>query len=325
MLGERFDRPVVLSARGTDINLFPRFPRIRKHIESALDRADGVIAVCQALKDEMARLGLDPDDISVITNGVDHSKFHPVDRAAARKRLGLGDRRTLLSVGNLSSRKGFDFLIRGFDIMRRSHGITDTELVIVGEGEERRELERLISDRGLEERVQLAGDVPHDSLRDWYNAADLFCLMSDREGFPNVLLEAMACGTPVVATRIWGVPEIVTSDSLGLMTEREDRAIATTGVPHAIASRCSSARSHREVAARARGRWSAPLGAAARPAPDPPPRRQPVRPASSASGCSALVAGHRIAGHRGAGRERAADRSRHCQMASYCRAASPSR
>ena len=90
----------------------------------------------------------------------------------------------------------------------------------------RRALEQLVSSHSLNAHVFFAGSVPHQDLFLWYSAADLFCLASSREGWPNVLLEALACGTPVIATNVWGAPEIIPSEDIGLLTERDETAIA---------------------------------------------------------------------------------------------------
>jgi glycosyltransferase involved in cell wall biosynthesis len=134
------------------------------------------------------------------------------------------DRKIIISVGSLIPRKGFDLLIRA--IKRLSFSFEDPYLIIVGEGPARRDLETLISSLNLNDRICLVGAVPHQDLYLWYNAANISCLVSNREGWPNVVLESLACGTPVVATNIWGVPEIITSETLGLLTERTEDAIA---------------------------------------------------------------------------------------------------
>jgi glycosyltransferase involved in cell wall biosynthesis len=98
--------------------------------------------------------------------------------------------------------------------------------MIVGEGLFRSKLEKLIATLNLQGRARLVGALPHNQLRLWYSAADLFCLVSHREGWPNVILESLACGTPVVATPAGGIPEILNSETLGLLTERDERKIA---------------------------------------------------------------------------------------------------
>ena len=224
LLGKLFRKKVVLSARGTDINLYPKFPLIKKQIIYTLNKADKIISVCQALKDTMVKLGITPNKIKVVPNGVDINKFYPIDRNEARKRTQLpGKKKIILSVGHLIERKGFHFIIEALAILKRKNGSGNCPLlVIVGEGEYRISLEKQISDLSLESDVMLIGSKSHDQLNDWYNACDLFCLASSREGWPNVLFEALACGKPVVATNVWGVSEVLKSKHYGILVEKQD-------------------------------------------------------------------------------------------------------
>lgn len=228
LLGRALNKPVVVSARGSDINQFAAFPLVRRCLRFALRRADKVVAVCQALKHAMIRLEIPEGKISVISNGVDTDTFHPIPKGQARTQLGLPGGKMLLSVGGLIPRKGFDFLIRALNILVHEYDERDLYLVIVGDGESRQALNNLVAALDLQDRVRFIGAVPHRDLYVWYSAADLFCLASDREGWPNVILEALACGTPVVATNIWGVPEILVSEEVGLLTRRDDGDIART-------------------------------------------------------------------------------------------------
>ena len=228
LLGRHFRKPVVVSARGSDISLYSRFPLIRPFLRYTLRRADRAIAVCQALKDAMVDLNVPAGKILVVPNGVDPNKFFPCQKTEARARLGLRDTTTILSVGALISLKGFDLLIKALSILIRDGGRTDLNLVIVGEGPLRRELAALVAELQLEAYVRLVGRQPHEDLYLWYSAADLFCLMSEREGWPNVLLESLACGTPVVATAVWGIPDIICSETYGLLTARNEGALART-------------------------------------------------------------------------------------------------
>ncbi len=216
MLGKYFNKPVVITARGTDINLIPRFERPRRLILEAAREADGIITVCKALKEEMVQLGVAPDNITPLRNGVDLERFQPIDRAAARAAVGLVPGRfTLLSVGLLDPRKAHDLIIRALP------RLPDVDLLIAGIGPERKNLEQLARELGVQDRVTLLGAVPQTELKNYYNAADALVLASSREGWANVLLEAMACGTPVVASNVWGTPEVVAAPEAGvLMPER---------------------------------------------------------------------------------------------------------
>ena len=124
----------------------------------------------------------------------------------------------LLSVGHLIERKGHHLAIGAMPAVLQRH--PQARLLIVGEGPERPRLQALASALGVQARVTLTGALPNDTLATWYSAADVLILASSREGWANVLLEAMACGTPVVATRIWGTPEVVASDDVGLLVEQ---------------------------------------------------------------------------------------------------------
>jgi glycosyltransferase involved in cell wall biosynthesis len=182
-------------------------------IRWAIRESAGLIAVSTALKGALIDLGAAPEQVKVLRNGVDLSLFRPIDRTVARGALGLS-RRTLLSVGHLIKRKGHRHVI---EAMR---SLPEFELLIVGEGPERRELERLIQKLCVHDRVRLLGAIPHRDLPQIYTAADALVLASSREGWPNVLLESMACGTPVIASNIWGNPEVVHAPEAGLLMER---------------------------------------------------------------------------------------------------------
>ena len=228
LLGKVLRKPVVVSARGTDMNLYPNMPLIRSMLRFTLTRAHRAIAVCEALGAAISQLGIGKDKIVVIPNGVDTEKFKPIPKQEARAKLNLpAAAKVVLSVGGLIPRKGVDLVIKAVKTIRDSSGL-DLHYVIVGEGSYRRELELLTSSLGLADCVHFCGEVAHYQLHVWYSAADIFCLASSREGWPNVILESMACGTPVVATNVWGNPEIIQSDQVGLLTERNEHLIART-------------------------------------------------------------------------------------------------
>ena len=226
LFGRVFKKPVVVSARGSDINLFKTLPLIRKLLRYVLRRAARVVAVSKALKEAMVQLGIPEEKISGIPNGVDPEQFYPVPKEQARRELGLPNRRTVLSVGNLTDNKGFDLVIKSFRVLVDRFHEKDIQLAIVGDGPYRSHLEKMILSLRLDGQVRMVGAVSHDKLRLWYSGADVFCLASSREGWPNVLLESLACGTPVVATAVGGIPEIISSDNVGLLSEREESKIA---------------------------------------------------------------------------------------------------
>ncbi|MFN3230933.1 MAG: glycosyltransferase family 4 protein [Alphaproteobacteria bacterium] len=211
--------PVCVTARGSDLTEIPAFPKPRQQIAQAAGDADAIVTVCDALQRPLVDLGIDRAKIRTLRNGVDLDLFQPVGRDIARAKWGVTGK-TVLSVGLLIDRKGHNLTIEAMQ------HIPNTTLLIAGSGETRGELEAQIKSLGLTDRVRLLGQVPHEDLPSLYSAADAMVLASSREGWANVLLEAMACGTPVVATDIWGTPEVVAAPEAGvLIKERSPEAI----------------------------------------------------------------------------------------------------
>jgi teichuronic acid biosynthesis glycosyltransferase TuaC len=222
LLGRSVGKPVVITARGTDVNLIPEYGIARRLLRWAAAQAAGIIAVSDALRGRLIELGVPGSRIETLRNGVDLALFAPQDRAAARRELGLHvDGSVVLSVGWLIPRKGHDLVIRA------AAALPEVTLVIVGEGPQATPLEGLVERLGLSGRVRLLGAVPQDRLVTVYNAADVVVLASSREGLPDVLWEALACGTPVVATAVWGTPEVVAAPVAGrLVEERSPEALS---------------------------------------------------------------------------------------------------
>jgi glycosyltransferase involved in cell wall biosynthesis len=183
----------------------------------ALRRMQHVVAVSEDLYRHAAELRVPRSRLSLIENAIDVAQYRrsrPV--GAAKQRIGLSaNRATVGAVGRLSPEKSFDLLIRSVDQLL-SRG-SDVELLIVGEGPERARLEQLIARLGRGDRIRLLGY--RSDLPDWFEAMDVFALSSLREGLPNVVLEAMALETPVVATRVAGVPRLVRDGENGLLVE----------------------------------------------------------------------------------------------------------
>ena len=210
MLGRYFNKPVVITARGSDISLIPSHPLARQQIVWAARQARGLVAVCDALRLAMVSLGIPAAKISTLRNGVDLHLFRPVDRPAVRARLDIAGY-TLLAAGNLVPEKGHDLMIGALP------ALPGVQLLVAGTGPLRRKLEALALRLDVAARVRFLGALPQDALRDYYGAADALLLASAREGWANVLLESMACGTPVLAPRVWGIPEVVGSRDAGLL------------------------------------------------------------------------------------------------------------
>lgn len=223
LLARWFNRPYLMTALGSDVSLIPQFPRERRMIVRAVERAYAVTAVCGALRDELVSIGVASDKIHVVEHGVDLDMFRPPeDRRALRRSLGM-DGPTLLSVGHLIDRKGHDLAIRAVA------ALPGVRLMIAGDGPRDRALRALAMNLGVGDRVEFLGHVDQERLPGLYGAADIALNCADREGIANVLLEAIACGTPLVATPVWGSPEVVKVREAGLLTaDRSVPAISDT-------------------------------------------------------------------------------------------------
>jgi len=219
MIGRWLDIPVVITARGTDINLLPQFAAPRRMILWAARRAAALVTVSAALKAALIHLGVEANKIHVLRNGVDTRLFQPADREAERARLKLTGT-VLLMVGNLLALKGHDIVLGAL------REFSEACLLIIGEGREERNLKGLARALGIQDRVRFLGAMSQEDLAAYYRAADALVLASSREGWPNVLLESMACGTPVVSTRVGGTPEIVAAPEAGVLAnERSEHGI----------------------------------------------------------------------------------------------------
>jgi len=209
--------PAFVKVHGNDINVAARQTSVRRQIQAWGREVAGIASVSADLKEKMQHMGIPPSRIHVIYNGIDHRRFHPLPYHQARKTLQLDHSRIILYVGNLKREKGCLDLLDAFINLASRHPAL--KLYVAGTGSMRKIMEQRSAQAKLEDRVVLLGKVDHTTLNQWYNAADVVCLPSFNEGVPNVLLEAMACGTPVVATRVGGIPEVVTDDT-GILLER---------------------------------------------------------------------------------------------------------
>lgn len=211
LLARHFDKPFTVTARGSDINLIAGYSIPRRLMRWASSRAVASIGVSSALTQAMRQLGMPASSLHTMPNGVDLNLFSIQPQFLARAELGWTHGPTLLSVGSLVEGKGHHIAIQALV------QLPEFRLVIAGEGRERYALESLAGQVKVSSRVQFLGQVNQRQLVSCYSAADILLLPSRREGWPNVLLESMACGTPVVATNVGGIPEIITSPVVGRM------------------------------------------------------------------------------------------------------------
>lgn len=247
--------PAVVKVHGSDLDVVAKMPGPRAIMRALLPRAAAVIAVSRPLARDVAALGVPPDRIHTVDNGVDSQRFFVRDRKAARALLGLPvDGKLLVYIGHLKRSKGIRELCAAYAIARQ--GIPDLRLVIVGDGEERQSCDQFAACH--DGRVVVAGAWPHEHVPLWLAAADALVLPSWHEGTPNVVLEALACGRRVVATRVGGTPDLITSAKLGDLCEVKNphglalamiRAACTPYDPAQVAAMGSRGDWHRSAAA----------------------------------------------------------------------------
>ncbi len=210
LLANRLRIPFVVTARGTDVNVLGRMPATAERIVRAARSAAGVIAVSPKLKESLVALGVEPSKITVLRNGVDLDVFAPAERAAARQRFGLSNARHVAAcVGNFLPEKGQALAIESLAHLAEVH------LLLVGDGPTRSALAALARRLGVENRVRFIPTLPQIELRHVYSCIDALLLPSLREGWPSVVLESLACGTPVVATDVGAVGEMLTDQTVG--------------------------------------------------------------------------------------------------------------
>jgi len=224
VLARILKKPLLLTAFGSDVSQIPAYAVPRRALLWAARQAPLMTVVCQALKDELVRLGVPAERMRVIMHGVDLQLFKPpADRMALRDGFGFTGP-VLLSVGHLIDRKGHDIAIRAMP------DLPDHTLLVVGDGPREAMLRRLVEELSLDERVRFLGHVDQARLPALMGAADVLVNCSDREGIANVLIEAMACGTPVAATAVWGSPEAVTTPDAGVLLRDRSAAALVDGI-----------------------------------------------------------------------------------------------
>ncbi|HNW01292.1 MAG TPA: glycosyltransferase [Burkholderiaceae bacterium] len=238
LLGKWLNVPVTITMRGTETR-HVKDPVLRPRVCAALSRASRVFSVSDSLRQVALSCGIDPSKLQVIGNGVDIAKFSPQAQSSARDSLGIPRQsKVLVTVGGLVERKGFHRVIAAMpELLKKYPNLT--YLIIGGpspEGDWTQQLKQLVSDHQLDSSVRFLGPIPADKLSQPLSAADVFVLSTRNEGWANVLLEAMACGLPVVATDVGGNREVVSSTALGAIVPFDDDDALVNAITQSLAT-----------------------------------------------------------------------------------------
>jgi teichuronic acid biosynthesis glycosyltransferase TuaC len=235
LLARRFRLPVVVWALGCDVNNLAEFPAKARLVRWTLRNSTGVIAMSAAMQRHIVGLGVLQAKTVAISNGVDSSFLADetagdsnIDRSTAASRP------VVLFCGRLSPEKGILTLVAAAQLLLRRR--PDVQFRILGSGPQRQQAEDAVNAAGIAANVTFAGETHHTLIPGEMRAATVLCLPSLREGCPNVILEALASGTPVVGTKVGGIPEIVTNESLGLLVPSEDPAELARALERALAT-----------------------------------------------------------------------------------------
>lgn len=225
-LAKRLGVPAVITAVGSDINEAAGSGLRLRMTRSALRQARYATAKSTLLGEKIILMGVEPGRVHYTPNGVDTSLFHPRDKTACREMLGLSPSgRIVLFVGKFRPVKGIRYLLEALHILDKQ-GKLDFDTALIGSGPEERDYRRIVEARGLSRRVLFAGNRSHEEVALWMGASDLFCLPSLKEGMPNVVLEALAGGLPVAASRVGAIPELVKEHSGILVPPADPEALA---------------------------------------------------------------------------------------------------
>ncbi|HQY63541.1 MAG: glycosyltransferase [Myxococcales bacterium] len=231
LLARMLGKPSVVKVHGSDLNVIAKRPSARAVLSRVLPQAHALVSVSEPLSDELALLGVDRARIHLVGNGVDDGVFRLQDKAEARRELGVGvDRRVVFFVGRLEPAKGIDELMTAWDQVARDE--PSATLVLAGDGVSRVKVDQWA--RGHGDGVRVLGGQPLSAIARWHGASDLFTLPSWREGTPNAVLEALASGRPVVATRVGGIPDVLRDPEAGALVPAKDPAALAAALTAAL-------------------------------------------------------------------------------------------
>ncbi|SET36986.1 glycosyltransferase [Thalassotalea agarivorans] len=212
-LAHHFKLNYFLKIHGSDIHIHGLHPSRSAQIKQAANKASGIVSVSNELKQSLAELGVEANKISVLYNGVNHALFQPKYQRPC-------DFEYIIFVGNLKHDKGIIEYATAFDQFAASNA--QLHCVVIGDGPDAGELRRFVDTLQHRDRFHILGSLEHHQIAPWVQHAKCLCLPSYHEGVPNVLLESMAIGTPVISTLVGGIPEVVLQNETGLLIKPQN-------------------------------------------------------------------------------------------------------
>jgi len=213
LVGKLYRKPIVLTIHGSDINVLNKKFLLKLMNRFILSKVDNIIAVSPALKEKVIEMGILQEKLWYIPNGVDPNEFCPaLDNFSIPQKM--------LWVGRISKEKGLHILIKAMKEILKE--VPQAQLTLVGDGPERRNIEQMIKDYQLEEHIHLEGFRSHLEISRYFKISHIFVLPSIREGFPLVILEALASGLPCVASDVGGVKAVIEDGVNGYLVSPSD-------------------------------------------------------------------------------------------------------
>jgi glycosyltransferase involved in cell wall biosynthesis len=237
--------PFVMTAHGSDINVYGERATIRPQLRWAMRHAESVVGVSRQICEKLAAIAPDRRDRieQIPCAGVDPAVFAPRDRAAARAQWGVDvSARIVAFVGQLVPIKNPSVLVKAWQRLLAQGVVGPRDrLIFIGEGPLRQGLERDVAAPHFGDTVRFLGPLPQPQIAQWLSASDLLCLPSRNEGMPNVIVEALACGVPVVATAVGGIPDLITPTLNGLLVPADDASRLTDALTEALSQKWDAA------------------------------------------------------------------------------------
>jgi glycosyltransferase involved in cell wall biosynthesis len=226
-------KPHIAKVLGSDINLIAKTTIRGSLIKAALQKSKKIVSMSEDLNKKVVELGIPSSKTVVLYNGVDKNIFFLKTQAVCRAKLDIkASTRVILFVGNLKEIKGIEYLIDSFESMQGS--IPELKLYLIGQGPREFYYKNIVTQKKLQNSISFLGAKGPAEISSWMSAADVLCLPSLNEGLPNVILESLSCGTPVVATRIGGIPEVVHSSEIGLLIEPKNSVLLADALIKAL-------------------------------------------------------------------------------------------